>query len=121
MWLTEAIAQVLNHGFDSDGAYFESPMYHKYTMNYLTPFATALLRTGRESLFEYRDRVLQKTCFYNLYMMEPTRDHFAPFKDGRRLAGNPPQALHPADAYFARLAGIELIVHEWQSPVMKPE
>jgi len=109
MWLTEAIAQMkmlLNHGFDSDGAYFESPMYHKYTMNYLTPFATALLRAGREDLFEYRDRVLQKTCLYNLYMMEPTRDHFAPFNDGRRLAGNPPQALHPADAYFARLASV---------------
>ena len=109
MWLTEAIAQIkmlLNHGFDSDGAYFESPMYHKYTMNYMTPFATALLRSGRENLFEYRDRVLQKTCLYNLYMMEPTRDHFAPFNDGRRLAGNPPQGLHPADAYFARLASV---------------
>lgn len=109
MWLEEAIAQVkmlLNGGFDSDGAYFESPMYHKYTMNYLTPFATALLRAGRENLFEYRDRVLQKTCIYNLYMMEPTRDHFAPFNDGYRLAGRPPQALHPAGAYFARLASV---------------
>lgn len=109
MWLEEAIAQIkmlLNHAFDSDGAYFESPMYHKYTMNYLTPFATALLRAGRENLFEYRDRVLQKTCLYNLYMMEPTRDHFAPFNDGGRLAGNPPQALHPASAYFARLASV---------------
>ena len=39
VWLTEAIAQMkmlLSHGFDSGGAYFESPMYHKYTMNYLT-------------------------------------------------------------------------------------
>jgi len=109
MWLEEAIAQMkmlLNHGFDSDGAYFESPMYHKYTMNYLTPFANALLRAGRENLFEYRDRVLQKTCIYNLYMMEPTRDHFAPFNDGYRLAGRPPQALHPAGAYFARLASV---------------
>ncbi|MFC1719142.1 heparinase II/III family protein [Candidatus Poribacteria bacterium] len=109
MWLGEAIAQMkmlLNHGFDSDGAYFESPMYHKYTMNYMTPFATALLRAGRGNLFEYRDGVLQKTCLYNLYMIEPTRDHFAPFNDGRRLAGNPPQGLHPADAYFARLASV---------------
>jgi hypothetical protein len=109
MWLTEAIAQtkmLLNHGFDSDGAYFESPMYHKYTMNYMTPFVTALFRAGRENLFEYRGRVLQKTCLYNLYMMEPTRDHFAPFNDGRRLAGNPPQALHPAGSYFARLASV---------------
>jgi hypothetical protein len=109
MWLAEAIAQtkmLLDHGFDSDGAYFESPMYHKYTMNYMIPFATSLLRSGRENLFEYRERVLQKTCIYNLYMMEPTRDHFAPFNDGRRLAGNPPQALHPSGAYFARLASV---------------
>ncbi len=109
MWLEEAIAQVkmlLDGGFDSDGAYFESPMYHKYAMNYLTPFATALLREGREDLFDYRDRVLHKTCIYNLYMMEPTRDHFAAFNDGRRLAGRPPQALHPAGSYFARLASV---------------
>jgi hypothetical protein len=45
MWLEEAIAQMkmlLNHGFDSDGAYFESPMYHKYTMNYIPGRAAAL-------------------------------------------------------------------------------
>ncbi len=109
MWLEEATAQVkllLDGGFDSDGAYFESPMYHKYAMNYLTPFATALLRAGGENLFGYRDRVLHKTCLYNLYMMEPTRDHFAPFNDGRRLAGRPPQALHPCGAYFARLSSV---------------
>ncbi|MFQ5809852.1 MAG: heparinase II/III family protein, partial [Armatimonadota bacterium] len=107
MWLEEAIAQVkmlLDGGFDSEGAYFESPMYHKYAMNYMTPFATALLREGRENLFECRDGVLHKTCLYNLYMMEPTRDHFAAFNDGRRLAGRPPEALHPAGGYFARLA-----------------
>ncbi len=109
MWLDEAVAQVkmlMNGGFDADGAYFESPMYHKYAMEYLTTFASALLRSGGENLFEYRDQVLRKSCLYNLYMMEPTRDHFAPFNDGRRLAGRPPEALHPAGAYFARIAAI---------------
>ena len=107
LWLEEAIAQVkmlMDGGFDSDGAYFESPMYHKYAMEYLTTFASALRRAGGENLFEYRDQLLRKSCIYNLYMMEPTRDHSAPFNDGRRLAGDPPEALHPAGAYFARIA-----------------
>ena len=75
-------------------------------MEYLTTFASALLRAHGENLFEYRDQLLRKSCLYNLYMMEPTRDHFAPFNDGRRLAGQPPEALHPSGAYFARIAAI---------------
>ncbi|HUT92667.1 MAG TPA: heparinase II/III family protein [Thermoguttaceae bacterium] len=108
-WLEEAVAQVkmlMDGGFDANGAYFESPMYHKYAMEYLTTFASALLRADGENLFEYRDQLLRKSCLYNLYMMEPTRDHFAPFNDGRRLAGRPPEALHPAGACFARIAAI---------------
>ena len=109
LWLEEAVAQVkmlMDGGFDAGGAYFESPMYHKYAMEYLTTFASALLRSGGENLFEYRGQLLRKSCLYNLYMMEPTRDHFAPFNDGRRLAGRPPAILHPAGAYFARIAAI---------------
>ncbi len=97
---------LMDGGFDANGAYFESPMYHKYAMEYLTTFASALLRSGGENLFEYRGQLLRKSCLYNLYMMEPTRDHFAPFNDGRRLAGRPPAILHPAGAYFARIAAI---------------
>ncbi|MBN2449069.1 MAG: heparinase II/III family protein [Lentisphaeria bacterium] len=109
LWLREALTQVkmlMDGAFDADGAYFESPMYHKYAMEYLTTFASALRRTGGEDLFEYRGQLLRQSCLYNLYMMEPTRDHFPAFNDGRRLAGNPPQALHPAGAYFARIAAV---------------
>jgi hypothetical protein len=100
-WLDEAVTQMkmlMDHGFDSDGAYFESPMYHRYAMEYLVFAAEALRRAGREDLFQYRNQLLRKTCLYNLYMMEPTRDSFAPFNDGWRLAEQ--RALHPAQSYL---------------------
>jgi len=109
LWLAEAIHQqrlLLAGGFDDDGAYFESPMYQGYATEYLTAFASALKREGREDLFAERNEAIRGSALYSLFLMEPTRALYAAFNDGHRLAGNPPSFIHPCAGYLPRIADV---------------
>jgi len=109
LWLAEAVRQqqlLLAGGFDDDGAYFESPMYQSYATEYLTAFASALKREGREDLFAERNQAIRGSALYSLFLMEPTRALYAAFNDGHRLAGNPPSFIHPCAGYLPRLADL---------------
>lgn len=109
LWLDEAVKQqrlLLAGGFDDDGAYFESPMYQSYATEYLTAFASALKREGLADLFAERGEAIRGSALYSLFLMEPTRDLYAAFNDGHRLAGNPPNFIHPCAGYLPRLADV---------------